>query len=270
MSYLYFSGALFFTFDCRYLAVKVSPVIPVVGGILFLYILGPLCAVSLSDPGIIPRATSDEAKHNEKILSQEKLKKQNQDMNLEETEQSMQYKEIVLQGRTFRLKYCRTCHIFRPPRSTHCRHCDNCVERFDHHCPMVGNCIGKRNYRHFYLFLCSVFVFAGYVLGCNVTVLNLKAKDTNSGDAFKDSVATVIEMVVAAAAILIVGGFLGFHSYLIAMEMTTNEYLKGTYSAQKHENSTNPYRHKICCLNFFRILCSAKLPSLIDRIGYTH
>ena len=45
-----------------------------------------------------------------------------------------------------RLKYCETCKIFRPPRTSHCTTCNNCIMVMDHHCPFVNNCIGKRNY----------------------------------------------------------------------------------------------------------------------------
>jgi len=57
-------------------------------------------------------------------------------------------------------KYCSTCHVWRPPRSKHCRTTDACVYMFDHYCPWMGNAIGERNYIPFYSFVTLVMVYA--------------------------------------------------------------------------------------------------------------
>ena len=82
-------------------------------------VVGNMIFVSTMDPGIIPR--------NEQACVDEV---------------GTRKKSVKINGVELKLKFCRICKIFRPPRSCHCAVCDNCVEKFDHHCPWIGQCIG--------------------------------------------------------------------------------------------------------------------------------
>lgn len=52
-------------------------------------------------------------------------------------------RDVMVNGHRVTVRYNDTCHFFQPPRAHHCSVNDNCIERFDHHCPWVGTTIGK-------------------------------------------------------------------------------------------------------------------------------
>lgn len=54
---------------------------------------------------------------------------------------------------------CPECEVIRTERSRHCNICNKCVERFDHHCPWINNCIGIRNHGAFYLYIIVTIVY---------------------------------------------------------------------------------------------------------------
>ncbi|CAH2251568.1 palmitoyltransferase ZDHHC14, partial, partial [Pelobates cultripes] len=168
-------------YSCPYLALHITPAVPVIGGILVFFVMGTLLRTSFSDPGVLPRATPDEAADLERQID------------VANGSTSGGYrppprtKEVVINGQTVKLKYCFTCKIFRPPRASHCSLCDNCVERFDHHCPWVGNCVGKRNYRFFYMFILSLSFLTVFIFAFVITHVILRSQQSGFLNALKDS-----------------------------------------------------------------------------------
>eukprot|EP00210_Caulerpa_lentillifera_P004870 g4648.t1 len=50
-------------------------------------------------------------------------------------------------------RFCVSCQTVKAPNVHHCSVCNACIEEMDHHCPFIGNCVGRRNLRSFILFL---------------------------------------------------------------------------------------------------------------------
>ncbi|KAK3259886.1 hypothetical protein CYMTET_31134 [Cymbomonas tetramitiformis] len=74
------------------------------------------------------------------------------------------------QGFTF----CERCQVVRPPRAHHCRVCNTCVLDMDHHCPFIGQCVGRDNFRPFLLFLFWATLSCSYVLYVSVHATHAK------------------------------------------------------------------------------------------------
>jgi hypothetical protein len=66
----------------------------------------------------------------------------------------------VINSIPYTIKWCPVCNIWRPPRSSHCRRCNACVQNFDHHCPWYAIRLSCSFYFfHFLHFFISLFLF---------------------------------------------------------------------------------------------------------------
>ncbi|NXN72044.1 ZDHC5 Palmitoyltransferase, partial [Himantopus himantopus] len=264
---------LFFAFTCPGLSLYISPVIPVYNAVVFLFVLANFSMATFMDPGIFPRAEEDEDK--------------------EDDFRAPLYKTVEIKGIQVRMKWCATCRFYRPPRCSHCSVCDNCVEvrncrapvplhfrvefstrggqeavaarpspessphrqEFDHHCPWVNNCIGRRNYRYFFLFLLSLTTHIMGVFGFGLLYVLYQVEELSG----VRMAVTMVVMCVAGLFFIPVAGLTGFHVVLVARGRTTNEQVTG-----KFRGGVNPFTNG-CCKNVSRVLCSSPAPRYLGR-----
>lgn len=49
--------------------------------------------------------------------------------------------------------------MIKSGRTFHCNFCARCVEKFDHHCSFINNCLGYRNHKFFLAFIFSYLAY---------------------------------------------------------------------------------------------------------------
>eukprot|EP00904_Undaria_pinnatifida_P002968 jgi/Undpi1/12672/HiC_scaffold_6.g02340.m1 len=59
---------------------------------------------------------------------------------------------------------CGRCQIERPAEAVHCTRCGVCVDKLDHHCPFMGQCVGRKTLVQFYAFIVAIWCLVFYVL----------------------------------------------------------------------------------------------------------
>lgn len=205
------------------------------------------------DPGIIPRnAEPPEPEESASVMSNsmEWVNNRISDLKLPRT------KDVLVNGHIVKVKFCDTCLLYRPPRASHCSICNNCVQKFDHHCPWVGQCIGLRNYPFFICFISSSTLLCIYVFV--FSWVNVLRQEGSLWSVMAHDVVSVVLIIYCFIAVWFVGGLTVFHLYLIGSNQTTYENFRYRYDKRK-----NPFRKGVVS-NFKEVFFSTIPPTMIN------
>jgi len=132
--------------------------------------------------------------------------------------------------------------VYKPDRTHHCKICDRCVLRMDHHCPWIANCVGFNNYKFFLLLLLYALCSLGFILGAlfprllNVFMPILDVKYFLSKD-----MVVIIAYVITLFLFITLTMFFGFHLWLVFHAMTTIEYREKSQVKHRFEVSRMKY-----------------------------
>jgi len=173
--------------------------------------------------------------------------------------------------------YCKKCLLVRPERAHHCKICQKCILKMDHHCPWVANCVGLKNLKYFCLFLfyatCGNSI-AFISLLTKIFYIDIDAKinevygnnaDSNIGYS-KNKNYTALDLVLALKdpLICIMGTILAFFmsvsiGFLFSVQLLNLIKNKTTIELKIYDNKDSPYKHENIIDNIKSVLGKNKI-----------
>lgn len=128
----------------------------------------------------------------------------------------------------------------------HCFTCNVCIEKFDHHCPWLGNCVGKRNYRLFFAFVLLLTLMLALI---DAQIVMVFAQRSWKGLGVGFLVMNIILMIYCSIFTLFVLSLVFMHLFLVGENMTTYELCKKHWKIL----SGNPFKKSNLVKNFIRM-----------------
>jgi palmitoyltransferase ZDHHC9/14/18 len=161
------------------------------------------------------------------------------------------------------VKYCKSCGIWRPPRTHHCRVCDNCIETTDHHCVWLNNCVGRRNYRYFFVFIVSGTLLGLYLLAASIAhiIVWQQRNHVNFGAAINHWRVPFAMFIYGIIVFPYPLSLCGYHLFLMARGETTREYLNSHKFLKKDRHK--PFRQRTFWKNWLVVLLRPRAPTYL-------
>ena len=125
------------------------------------------------------------------------------------------------------IRFCETCKIYKPDRCHHCKYCNKCMLKLDHHCFWFDNCITFNNYKYFY---CSVFygMFMGFFFiyiffPFFKNIINFNIEINNFSNKIIQILFLIIYFITFLLTIFVTALFI-YHTILVLNNYTTFEF----------------------------------------------
>lgn len=138
----------------------------------------------------------------------------------------------MVDGVPMERKWCSTCNMHRPARAAHCYLCGLCVYDHDHHCTVIGACVGRR---HVAMFATFVTISA---ISCIIPLLMVLQvwyyhRDRLTSGQFTGSIVLSIGLIVFSLTLSVTAVSMW---QSVTQEASTRERLQNVYVQKR-----NPY-----------------------------